>query len=89
MTEYTPTTVTVADVYATANGLPEAPQRREWFYRWFDAEIQAAEQRGAVKGWDEGYAEAKTNARMWGHTDHWEENSLNPYFIDQTEHTND
>lgn len=40
--QYTPTTVTVADVYATANGLPEAPQRREWFYQWYDTQIQAA-----------------------------------------------
>lgn len=34
---------------------------------------------GLAAAWDEGYAEAKFNARAWGHTDHWEGDSLNPY----------
>lgn len=48
--DYTPTTGTICDVYATANGHPEAPRRRQYFWRWYDAEIRAAEERGEQRG---------------------------------------
>jgi hypothetical protein len=32
-----------------------------------------------AEGWDEGYAAAHSMARLYGHTDHWEDEPANPY----------